>query len=196
MQSHEKISQKIRKGHRYKAGPRRFLAKAANTCFYTFLASYYFCFILELLALKMNGAMAVPDLEPRLLNANTAEPAKRQLLFCPSKKYAASTHFIHVWVPFNFSKLLHMPAQIFEHCQTYNAKWPELFRTQVNEVPDISKSCLSDKLNDISNILVALPEYQVITRNKQFLHLIFFGMSFAALTLATFNINMAKISTL
>jgi hypothetical protein len=60
-------------------------------------------------------AMAVPDAEPRLLEANAAEPTKLQLLFRPSGKYTASTHFIHVRVPFNFSKLLNTTAKIFEH---------------------------------------------------------------------------------
>jgi hypothetical protein len=112
MQTNAEISQKIRKGRSNKAGPRRFFTKAANPCFCTFITSYYVCFNLELLALKMNGVMAVPDPELRLLDTNVAEPAKLQLLFCPSGKYAASTHFIHVRVPFNFSKLLETPAQI------------------------------------------------------------------------------------
>jgi len=142
----------------------------------------------------MNGAMAVPDPEPRLLDANTAEPAKLQLLFCPSGKYVALTHFIHVRVPFNFSKLLETPAQIFKTYHNYIDKWPEPFRTQVDEVADISKSCLADKLNDFTNILAALPEYEVVTRDKRFLDLVSFGMSAAALTLATFN--TAKISHL
>ncbi len=58
--------------------------------------------------------------------------------------------------------------------QTYIDKWPEPFRTQVNEVADISKSCLADKLNDFINILVTLPEYEVVTRDKRFLDLISF----------------------
>jgi len=90
------IGQKIHEGRINKAGPRRFFTKAANSCFCTFIAAYYVCFILELLALKMNGAMAVLDPEPRLLNANAVEPTKLQLLFRPSRKYMASTHFIHV----------------------------------------------------------------------------------------------------
>jgi hypothetical protein len=104
MQSYAEIGQKIREGHSNKAGPRHFFTKAANPCFCTFITSYYVCLIMELLALKMNGAMAVPNPEPRLLDANAAESAKLQLLFRPSGKYAASTHFIHVRVPFNFSK--------------------------------------------------------------------------------------------
>jgi hypothetical protein len=77
----------------------------------------------------MNGAMAVPDLELRLLDANTVTPPKLQLLFCPSGKYAASTHFIHVRVPFNFSKLLETLAKISETYHMYIDKWPEPFRT-------------------------------------------------------------------
>jgi hypothetical protein len=57
---------------------------------------------LELLALKMNGAHVVPDPEPSLLDSNFVEPRKLQLLFCTSRKYVASTHFIHISVPFNF----------------------------------------------------------------------------------------------
>jgi hypothetical protein len=59
---------------------------------------------------------------------------------------------------------------------------------------EISQSCLADKLNDFTSILVALPEYEVITRDKHFLDLVSFGMSAAVLTLATFN--TAKISYL
>ena len=121
---------------------------------------------MELLALKMNGAMAVPDPEPRLLDANAATPQKLQLLFRPSGKYVATTHFIHVRVPFNFSKLLEILAQIFQTYHTYTEKWPEPFRTQVDEVADISISCLADKLNDFNNILAALPEYEVGPRDK------------------------------
>jgi hypothetical protein len=97
-------------------------------------------------------------------------------------------------VPFNFSKLLETLAQIFQTYHTYIDKWPEPFRTQVDEVADISKSCLADKLNDFNNILAALPEYVVVSRDKRFLDLISFGMSAAALTIATFN--TARISKL
>ncbi len=166
MQGDEEIRQKIRQGRHNKAGPRSFFSKAATPCFRSFIASYYVFFILELQALKMNGALEVPDPEPRLLDANAATPAKLQLLFRPSRKYAASTHFIHVRVPFNFSKLLETPANIFQTYHAYIDKWPEPFRTQVEEVAEISRSCLEEKLNDFSNMLAALPEYEIVSRNK------------------------------
>ncbi len=126
--------------------------------------------------------MAVPDLEQRLLNANTATPPKLQLLFRPSGKYVASMHFIHVRVPFNFSKCLETPAKISETYHKYIDKWPEPLRMQVDEVADISKSCLADKLNDFTNILATLPEYEIVSRDKRFLDLISFGMFAAAHT--------------
>jgi len=139
------------------------------------------------LALKIDGAQAVPDQEPKLLDSNFVEPSKIHLLFRPSGKYAASTHFIHIRVPFSFSQLTLTLTLILNHYHRYIEKWPEPFCTQVEEVTEISRSCLADKLNDFNNILNALPQYEVITRDKRFLNLVVLGMSTAALTLSTFN---------
>jgi len=67
MQSYEEICQKICQSSHDKALPRGFFAKAATHCFHTVLNMSYFFFILELLPLKMNGAHAVPDLQPSLM---------------------------------------------------------------------------------------------------------------------------------
>ncbi len=72
--------------------------------------------------------------------------------------------------------------------------WPEPFRTQIEEIAEISRSFLADKLTDFNNMLDALPQYEVVTRNKRFLDLVSLGMSATALTLSTFN--SAKISHL
>jgi hypothetical protein len=58
----------------------------------------------------------------------------------------------------------------------------------------LDRSCLADKINNFTNILDALPHYQVITRNRRFLDVVALGMSTGALTLATYN--SAQISTL
>jgi hypothetical protein len=81
MQTNEEIRQKIREGHHNKAGPRGFFAKAATPCFRTCLSAAFFFFFLDILALKIDGAQAVPDLEPKLLDSNFVEPSKLQLLF-------------------------------------------------------------------------------------------------------------------
>ena len=85
MQSDEEIREKICQGRRNKAGPRSFLTKAATLCFRTFIASFYVFFILELLALKMNGALAVPDPEPRLL-CKCGDSSKTTTAFSPFRK--------------------------------------------------------------------------------------------------------------
>ena len=80
-----------------------------------------------------------------------------------------------------------MPEIIFDRYHRYIEVWPEPSRTQVEEVAELSRSCLADKYNDFKNMLDALPQYEVVTRDKRFLDLVALGMSSAALTLATFN---------
>jgi hypothetical protein len=127
MQIDAQICEKISQSHGNKTRSGGFFSKACQPCYCTFIASYYFFFILEILALTMNGPYAVPDLEPTLLDSNFVEPAKLQLLFRPSGKYAASTHFIHIHIPFNFSQLLTMPNKIFNQYHNYIELWPEPF---------------------------------------------------------------------
>jgi hypothetical protein len=146
------------------------------------------------LALKIDWAQPVLDPEPKLLDSNFVEPSKLQLLFRPSGKYAASTHYIHIRVPFNFTKLTLTPADIFDKYHRSIEIWPEPFRTQVEEVAEISRSCLANKLTDFNNMLDTLPQYEVVTIDKCFLDLVAFGMSAVALTLSTFN--SARISRL
>jgi len=69
-------------------------------------------------------------------------------------------------VPFNFSQLLATPDSIFLQFHNYIELWPEPFRTQVEEVAEISRSCIADKVNHFIDILDALPKNEVITRDK------------------------------
>jgi hypothetical protein len=194
MQTNEEIREKIRESNRDKTRSGSFFTKAATPCFRTCLSTAFVFFFLDILALKIDSAQAVLDPELKLLGSNFVEPSKLQLLFRPSGKYAASTHYIHIRVPFNFSKLMLTPADIFDKYHRYIEMWPEPFRTQVEEVAEISRSCLADKLTGFNNMLDTLPQYKVVTRDKRFLDLVALGMSAAALTLSTFN--LAKISHL
>jgi hypothetical protein len=142
MQNDAQIRAQLCQSNRNKTGTRGFFSTAYTPCYCTFIASYYFSFILELLVLKINLANAVPDPAPTLLDSNFVEPTNLQLLFWPSGKYEASTHFIHIWVPFNFSQLLATPDNIFFSYHNYIELWPEPFRTQVEEVAEISRSCI------------------------------------------------------
>jgi hypothetical protein len=92
-------------------------------------------------------------------------------------------------VPFNFSQLTLTPTLNFDKYHRYIELWPEPFRTQIEEIAEISRSCLADKLTDFNNMLDTLPQYEVVTRNKRFLDLVSLGMSAAALTLLTFQLS-------
>jgi hypothetical protein len=64
MQIYEEIGAKIHQSRCDKTRSRGFFTKAATPCFHTFIALSYIFFILELVALKMNGALALLDPEP------------------------------------------------------------------------------------------------------------------------------------
>jgi hypothetical protein len=130
-------------------------------------------FFLDILALKIDGAQAVPDSEPNCWIQILLSLAN----YNPCSGLPENTLLPHT---LSTSRCL--------------STFPKPFHTQVKEVAEISRSCLTDKLNDFNNILDALPQYEVITRDKCFLNLVVLGMSAAALTLSTFN--LAKISHL
>jgi hypothetical protein len=81
MQINAQIRQKIRQSRGNKTGTRRIFSKAFNLYYRTFITTYYFYFVLEILVLKMNQVEAVPDPAPTLLDSNFVEPQNLQLLF-------------------------------------------------------------------------------------------------------------------
>jgi hypothetical protein len=66
-------------------------------------------------------------------------------------------------------------------------------RTQTEQIAEVIRSCITDKINDFIDIFDVLPHHQAIARNKCFLNLVALGMSTAAFTLSTYN--SACIST-
>ncbi len=134
----------------------------------------------------MNEVRAVPDLELTLQDSKYFEPEKLQLHFRPSRKYAASTHYIHFRVPFNFTNLLQTPK--------YIRIWSEPFKTQVKQVVEVSRSCITDKVGNFMDLLDALPRHTTITRTKWQFDLISFGIVTANITLSTYNaIQISKL---
>jgi hypothetical protein len=130
----------------------------------------------------MNQVEAVPDPAPTLLDSNFVEPQNLQLLFRPSGQYAASTHLVHIRVPFNFSQVLTTPDNIFLEYRKYVDNWQEPHHTQLEEIAELSRFIIADQIYDFIDMLDALPAHEIITREKHFLDLIALGMSAASLT--------------
>jgi hypothetical protein len=91
MQDDVEIRAKICQSHSHKAHPRSFLTKAAQPFYHTFISTYFVIFILESLALKMNGVSAGPDLELTLQDSKFFRAGKTT----PSFKAIREIHCFH-----------------------------------------------------------------------------------------------------
>jgi predicted permease len=56
--------------------------------------------------LKMTSGTTVPDPDPELINAQNFDFAKPKLFFKNIGKYTATSTYIHVRIPFNFTTVL------------------------------------------------------------------------------------------
>jgi hypothetical protein len=54
--------------------------------------------------LKMTSGLTVPNPDPELMNTQNFNFAKPKLFFKNIGHYAATSTYIHVWIPFNFTK--------------------------------------------------------------------------------------------
>jgi hypothetical protein len=65
--------------------------------------------------LKMSQGQQLPDPDPELINAKSLDFAKPKLFFKNIGHYAATSTYIHVWIPFNFSQILDTKSTIEQH---------------------------------------------------------------------------------
>jgi hypothetical protein len=64
----------------------------------------------------------------------------------------------------------------------------------MKQIVEVSRSCLSDKINDFIDILDALPRHTTVTRTKRQFDLILFGLASAGLTMAMYNaVQISKL---
>jgi hypothetical protein len=62
--------------------------------------------------LKMTSGTTVPDPDPELINAQKFDFAKPKLFFKNIGKYAATSTYIHVRIPFNFTTVFNTKKAI------------------------------------------------------------------------------------
>jgi hypothetical protein len=99
-------------------------------------------FNLHVLYLLPHGTSG-PQNKPSWIQHQNCKTTKLQLHFRFSRKYAASTHYIHIRMLFNFKKLLGTPDRIYAQYDKYIHIWPEPFKTQMKQVVEVSRSCLT-----------------------------------------------------
>ncbi len=129
----------------------------------------------------------VLDPDPELINAQNFDFAKPKLFFKNIGKYAATSTYIHICIPFNFTTVFNTRQAIAGVYDQLLEKHEEPFKSITKSVTDISLAIIEGSLEDFRDIIKALPQKTEIStpdRPKQFIAL---GISIAAMAMSTFN---------
>ena len=135
----------------------------------------------------MSQGQQLPDPEPELINAKSLDFAKPKLFFKNIGRYAATSTYIHVRIPFNFSKILDTKITIEQQYQVLLDKHEDPFKTIAKTTTDVSLMTISASIEDFQDVIKALPQTTEIDlpgRPKRFIAL---GIAIAAATLSSYN---------
>ena len=137
--------------------------------------------------LKMSTGTTVPDPDPELINAQNLDFAKPKLFFKNISKYAATSTYIHVRIPFNFTTVFNTKQAIAGVYDQLLAQHDKPFKSITKSVTDVSLSIIKGSLEEFRDIIKALPQKTEIStpgRPKRFIAI---GISIAAMAMSTFN---------
>jgi hypothetical protein len=108
--------------------------------------------------LKMSQGQQLLDLDPELINAKSLDFVKPKLFFINIGRYAVTSTYIHVRIPFNFSQILDTRSTIKQHYNVLLDKHEEPFKTIAKTTTDISLITISASIEDFQDIVKALPQ--------------------------------------
>jgi len=113
--------------------------------------------------LKMSSGSTIPDLDPELINAQNFDFAKPKLFFKNIGKYAATSTYIHVRIPFNFTTVFNTKQAIAGVYDQLLEKHEEPFKSITKSVTDVSLAIIEGSLEDFWDIIKALPQKMEIS---------------------------------
>jgi hypothetical protein len=128
------------------------------------------------------------------MNVQNFDFAKPKLFFKNIGRYAATSTYIHVRIPFNFTTVFNTKEAIARVYDQLLDKHKEPFKSITKSVTDVSLAIIEGSLEDFRDIIKALPHKTEISmpgRPKRFIAI---GISIAAMTMSTFN--MVRITQL
>ena len=96
--------------------------------------------------LKMSQGQQLPD--PELINAKSLNFTKPKLFFKNIGRYAATSTYIHVRIPFNFSQILDTKTTIEQQYQVLLDKHEDPFKTIAKTTTDVSLMTISASIED------------------------------------------------
>jgi len=109
--------------------------------------------------------------------------AKPKLFFKNIGRYAATSTYIHVWIPFNFSQILDRQQTIKNTYSKLLAKHKEQFRSIAKSTTDVSLMTIAASIKDFK----AFPQMTEISAPGRPKHYIALGLSIAVMTMSSFN---------
>jgi hypothetical protein len=83
--------------------------------------------------LKMSSGATVPDLYPELMNAQNFDFAKPKLFFKNISHYVATSTYIHVRIPFNFTTVFNTKEAIARCTIYYSTNMKKLSNSLQNQ---------------------------------------------------------------
>jgi len=136
--------------------------------------------------LKMSQGQQLPDPDPELINAKSLDFAKPKLFFNNIGRYAATSTYIHVRIPFNFSQILDTKSTIEQHYEVLVNKHEDPFKTIAKTTTDVSLLTISASIEDFQDVIKATQttEIDLPGRPKRFVAL---GIAIAAAALSSYN---------
>jgi hypothetical protein len=111
----------------------------------------------------MTSGTTVPDPDPELINAQNFNFAKPKLFFKNIGKYAATSTYIHVRIPFNFTNVFNTKKAITGVYNQLLEHHEEPFKSITKSVTDVSLAIIEGSLEDFRNIIKALPQKMEIS---------------------------------
>ncbi len=101
----------------------------------------------------MSQGQQLPDPDLELINAKSLNFAKPKLFFKNIGRYAATSTYIHVRIPFNFSQILDTRSTIEQHYQVLLDKHEDPFKTIAKTTTDVSLITILASIEDFQDVI-------------------------------------------
>jgi hypothetical protein len=137
--------------------------------------------------LKMSQGQQIPDPDPELINGKSLDFAKPKLFFKNIGRYAATSTYIHVRIPFNFSQILDTKSTIEQHYEVLLNKHEDPFKTIAKTTTDVSLLTILASIEDFQDVIKALPQTTEIDLPGRLKRFVALGIAIAAAALSSYN---------
>jgi hypothetical protein len=106
----------------------------------------------------MTSGSTVPDPDPELMNAQNFNFVEPKLFFKNIGHYAATSMYIHVQIPFNFTTVFNTKNALAKVYHKLLDQHEEPFKSITKSVMNVSLAIIEGSLEDFRDIIKPLPQ--------------------------------------